>query len=67
MDIIRSLASRAVGAGVAAVAATLASAGIDLPPEFAASLTTAGTLLVYGVVHRVIDRYINPADRARAE
>lgn len=63
--------SRIVAPIVAGFATWLASKGLDVGPEFTASLTNAAVILLmtifstlYGVVHRVIDRFVNPTDEA---
>lgn len=57
--------SRIVGAAVGAGAGVLATKyGVDVDPGTQASVTTAIVVATYGVVHKVVDKRLNPLDTA---
>lgn len=58
---MRELFSRIAGAVAGGASAWLASYGMDVPPEAIISICVG----VYGVVHKLIDRKVNPADTAK--
>lgn len=68
---MRAFVSRLIAPIIAGLVTWLGSVGLDLGPEFGASLTETAVLfltgaftLVYGVAHRLIDKVVNPADAA---
>jgi hypothetical protein len=68
---MRPLISRLIGPFIAAFVIWLGAKGIPIDNEFASALTEAVVLLVLatftalsGLSHRLIDRKVNPADRA---
>jgi hypothetical protein len=68
---MRAVISRIIAPIIAALAAWLTAAGLDLDPGFVTAATEAATFLllavfglVYGVAHKLIDRKVNPADDA---
>lgn len=64
-DRFRPYVSRVIGAGVGAVAGSLAGKlGISVDPVTQASIAGAITIGVYGVIHKVLDKKVNPADSA---
>ena len=71
IDFLRPFLSRIIGSFVAGFIVSLAAKGIDIDPETASAVTTAsvGILLaaftaLYSVIHRVIDKKLNPGDAA---
>lgn len=68
---MREFISRIVAPLVAGLVTWLGSVGLNLGPDFGAALTetavillTAVFTLIYGVVHRIVDKFANPADAA---
>ena len=72
IDFIRPYLSRIIAGGVTALTAFLASKlGVVLSPDDQATLTQGGVVLLialtqplYGLVHKFLDRWINPTDAA---
>lgn len=64
-DAFRPFFSRIIAAAVAALAGTLtAKTGITIDPATQGTISTAVTVGVYGVTHKVLDKWINPGDAA---
>lgn len=72
---MRAIVGRAAAAIVAAIVTWIASVfGIEVTAETAATWTDALTVLgigfwgvAYAVIHKLLDRHINPADAAAPE
>jgi len=65
LDSLRPFVSRVLGAVVGALAGMLSTkVGIQVDPSTQASITTAVVVGAYGVVHKVLDKRLNPADSA---
>jgi hypothetical protein len=65
LDSLRPFVSRLVGALVGALAgAASAKLGIVVDPATQASVTTAVVIGAYGVVHKMLDKKLNPGDTA---
>lgn len=69
---MRALISRIIAGPIAAVVAWLVGLGLEVGADFQTALTDTVTLLVlavatalYGVVHKLIDRKVNPTDAAK--
>jgi len=68
LDSLRPFVSRVLGAVVGALAGMLSTkVGIQVDPSTQASITTAVVVGAYGVVHKVLDKRLNPADSASAK
>lgn len=68
---MRVFISRIIAPVIAALVGWLTSIGLDLDPGFGPALTEATTWLIlaifgaiYGIVHRLIDKKLNPGDVA---
>jgi uncharacterized membrane protein len=65
LDGLRPFVSRIVGAVIGALAGALSTkVGIQVDPSTQASITTAVVVGAYGVVHKIVDKKLNPADTA---
>lgn len=65
LDSLRPFASRVVGAVVGALAGILATkVGIQVDQSTQASVTTALVVGAYGIVHKIVDKRLNPTDSA---
>lgn len=69
---MRAIISRLLAGPIAAFVAWLIGLGIEVTSDEQTALTEAATLLVfaiitslYGVVHKLLDKKINPADTAK--
>jgi uncharacterized membrane protein len=65
LDNLRPFVSRLVGAAIGALAGMLSTkVGIRVDPTTQASITTAIVVGAYGLVHKILDKKVNPADSA---
>jgi hypothetical protein len=65
LDSLRPFVSRLVGALVGALAGVASTKlGIVVDPATQASVTTAVVVGAYGVVHKMLDKKLNPGDTA---
>lgn len=71
---MRTVISRILAPIIAALVGWLTSMGLDLDPAFGVALQEAATwfllavfTMLYGLIHRLIDRKVNPADVAKPD
>lgn len=71
LDTLRPYISRVIASLVTALITWLLSKGIDLGADAAGHLTEAGTtlaiggfMLIYSIIHRSLDKKLNPGDAA---